>query len=857
MRKHLLILFLAVFSVCATFAQTIRVTGKILDSQTKEPLIGASILVKGTTKATSATLTGTFKIDVPDGNSTIVISYIGYITKEIALDGKKDLGEINLVSNSSSMNEVTVTSDVAIDRKTPIAVSTVNAEYIEEKGAGQEFPELLKGTPGVMVTRAGGGYGDALIRVRGFESRNVALVINGIPVNDVESGAIYWSDWAGLADVTSSMQVQRGLGASKLAVPSLGGTIGIVTRTTDAVQGGTISESIGSYNDQRTSISLSTGLTPKGWAASFLLAKRSGDGNADGLYYTGYSYFFNLSKVLTPHQTLSFTVFGAAQSHGQRYNYFSIATYRNSPEGIRYNGDWGIYNGKIQSAEINYYNKPLAQLNHSWIINSTTSLSTSLYASIGDGAARYVQPYNLTTSQLPRTGDAYSPIDFQQIVKNNQANATGQSTTYFQNNVNNHQQYGLLSKLDKKIGPFDILAGADLRYYIANHYDQVQDLLGGQYMLDPYNADVNNPGYHEKVGDRFDVNYTTTVASEGVFLQSEYSKNDLSAFISLAADNTGNRKLDYFDYLYTDPARETKFVNFLGYQTKGGANYNLDSHNNVFVNVGYLQRAPLVSSVFLDFKNDVNTAAVPEKLLSYELGYGFKSALFTANINAFHTTYKDRSIAPKTYTDATTGDLITANLSGVNELHQGIETELKFRPTRAVTLRGMLTVGDYHYTDNAGPATVTNPTTGKYATVPEVYLKGLKVGDAAQTTAALGLDVNVLPQVKLGANYNYYANYTAYYDPTKLTTPGYVPYKLPNYNLLDMNLVFRFKFAGLDGSFIGNVYNVLNTHYLSDAYDSNAGAVSASGAIINPTPSSVGVYYGIGRQYTTTLKFKF
>jgi len=435
------------------------------------------------------------------------------------------------------------------------------------------------------------------------------------------------------------------------------------------------------------------------------------------------------------------------------------------------------------------------------------------------------------------------------------SNADGSSTRYFQNVVNNHKQTGILSKFDKKVGNFDFLAGADLRYYTADHYYQVQDLLGGQYILDPYKADVNNPGYHEKVGDRFDLNYTYNIASEGVFLQSEYAKNDLSAFISLAANNTGNQKIDYFDYLYTDPARKTKFINFLGYQAKGGANYNLDSHNNIFVNVGYLQRAPLVSSVFLNFKNDINPNAVPEKLFSYELGYGFRSAELTANINLYRSTYKDRSIAPRTSTS--TGELLTANLSGVNELHQGVETDLRYRPFKGFTLRGMLSVGDWHYLTNAGPAQVLGSAGTPVTLIKTVYLKDMKVGDAAQTTAALGTDINVLPEVKIGATYNYYGNYTSYFDPSKITGTGYVPYKLPNYNLLDLNIVFRFKIAGLDGTFIGNVYNALNTNYLSDAYDSNAGSTDPSGAMISPTPSSVGVYYGIGRQYTTTIKVKF
>jgi len=868
MRINLLLLLALMFSGAQLFAQS-RVTGKILDSKTNEALIGATVSVKGTTNAASASLNGSFKLTIPaPGSAVLVFSYIGYVSKEISVSSSKDLGVILLESNSSSLNEVVINSTV-IDRKTPIAVSTVSAEFIEEKGAGQEFPELLKESPGIMATRTGGGYGDSRVSIRGFSSNNVALLINGIPVNDVESGKIYWNDWAGLSDVTSSLQVQRGLGASKVAAPSLGGTIGITTRSTDVTPGGYLTQSIGSYGDEKTAISISSGLNSKGWATSMMLSKRGGDGNAEGLYYTGYSYFFNLSKVLSKTQNLSFNVLGAAQSHGQRYTYNLISTYRNAPQGERYNSDYGIYNGQITSAEINYYNKPLAALNHNWTINDNTQLATVAYATIGVGAARYVanssaSPYsNLApgsaTTPYPRTGDAFSPIDFTALVKNNLASSDGSSQNYYQNVANNHQQYGVLSSLKRKFGEYvDLLAGVDLRYYQGEHFYQVQDLMGGQYVADYRSSttntgtgDLNNPNHRAKVGDKFNNDYQFDIASEGLFLQTEYSKNSLSAFVSLAGSNTGNKRIDYFNYLNSDPNRVTPYVNFLGFQAKGGSNYNLDRNNNVFFNIGYMQRAPLVASVFLNKNNTINPNAVPEKLFSYELGYGFRSSTFTANVNLYRSTYKDRSVTPRSTTN-TDGSISTANLSGLNELHQGIEVDAKYRPVKEVQIRGMLSIGDWHYLTNAGPAQVTNDK-GATTSIAQLFVKGLPVGDAAQTTASLGADFNILPKFKIGPVYNYYARYTAYYSPNNITSASYVPYQVPNYSLLDLNMVFRFTIAGLDASFIGNVNNVLNTAYISDAYDSNGTAFTPA----QNTASTIGVFYGIGRTYTTTLKIKF
>lgn len=878
MRKFLLILFISVFTTGA-FAQDGVITGKLLDAQTKEPLIGATVGVKGTTNGVSVSLDGSFKIKADNG-VTLVFTYIGYVTKELIVTSR-DIGEVLLDPSSSSVKEVVISANAAqaIDRKTPIAVSSVGRVYIEEKGAGAEFPELLKTAPGVMTSKGGGGYGDSRINIRGFSSNNVALLINGLPVNDVETGRIFWNDWAGLSDVTTNMQVQRGIGASTVAVPSLGGTINITTKSTEIQEGGTISQSLGTYGMSKTLISYSTGLTDKGWATSFLLSKNQGDGYTPGLYYTGYSYFANISKVLSPAQTLSFNFMGATQIHGQRYTFNTINTYRTSTLGIRYNSDYGFLNGQLLSAEQNYYNKPLASLNHNWRIDETSSLSTVVYGSWGTGAARYLSgtavgltPGNSTS--VPRTGDIYSPIDFDAIVDQNAANADGSSSRYFQNTMNNHQQYGLLSTYKKTIGDIDLLAGLDGRYYQGEHYYEVQDLLGGQYIVNTRvnsatspQGDINNPNGLAGVGDKFNNDYKYQIASEGVYLQAEYSKNDLTAFASLAGTNTGNRRIDYFNYLTTDPNRVSKWVNFLGYQAKGGANYNLDSHNNVFANLGYISRSPLVANVFLNKKNDLNPDAKQEKLFTYELGYGFRSSMFSANVNLYRATYKDRAKSVG-FIDPADNSLTTINISGINELHQGVEVDAKFRPINTVTVSGSLSVADFHYTSNTGAVQAFSDN-GKSFTQDGLLLKDLKIGEfgtastSAQTTAALGLDVQLLPRVKVGANWNYYARYYASFDPTKLTTAQlasagvpYANYQLPNFSTADLNFVYRFKFAGLDASFIANVYNVFNTEYIADAFETAIPGSPSAYQFVNRT-NAMGVWYGSPRTYVTTLKIKF
>jgi iron complex outermembrane recepter protein len=170
----------------------------------------------------------------------------------------------------------------------------------------------------VYATKTGGGVGDGRINIRGFDQRNIAVTINGIPVNDMESGWVYWSNWAGLGDAVSSIQVQRGLGASKLAINSVGGTMNIITKSTDAKAGASFQTQMTDYGQYKVTAYASTGLMSNGLALTTVLSRTAGNGYVNGTWIDGYSYFFTLAKRLGDHNRLVLTGIGAPQSHGQR-----------------------------------------------------------------------------------------------------------------------------------------------------------------------------------------------------------------------------------------------------------------------------------------------------------------------------------------------------------------------------------------------------------------------------------------------------------------------------------------------------------------------------------------------------------
>lgn len=834
------------------------VTGKIVDADTKEPLTGATVTIKGTTRSASAGLDGSFKLNVSEAeNPVLVFTYVGYISKEIAVDGKSNLGEIGLKSSATGMSEVVINGDIAIDRKTPVAVSTIGPQFIEEHIGAQDIPELLSGIPGVMVTAQGGGYGDSRISIRGFSSRSgsghVAFTINGIPVNDPETGTLYWSDFSGITDVTSSIQLQRGLGASKIVIPSFGGTVNITTRSTDMQQGGFISQTIGSDGYEKTAVLISTGLNPNGWAATFQGSRTQGNGFADGLNFLGYTYFANVSKILTPNQTLSINLIGASQTHGQRPEK-TIADYQQAPQGIKWNYEDGVKDGKEYNPYNNFFSEPMLSVTHDWTINDKSSLTTVLYTLYGDGGGG--DPITTPGYTVPRVSDFYSPFDYTAASKANAANPDGSALAYIEAAHDRTNWYGLRSTYKTVLGKYiDLQAGIDLRYYVGNHYDEVTDLLGANFVefdhkgsaaLGTGAGDINNPVDHAVVGSKIDYYNRDYVLTGGAFAQAEYSKKDFTAFATISGSEDADKRSDFFNYLNSDPNQTSRFVDFTTYQAKIGANYNISSQMNVFANIGYLTKPPVFSSVFENFTNQINTGALDEKFFSYELGWGYKISGFSAKVNLYRSSFMDEAFNSP-YQDATTNQLYSVNISGVNEMHQGGELELEWRPIKEILFKGMLSLGDYYYTKDAGPATVFNNQQQPIATINQVDLKGQKVGDAAQTTAGFSMDVNVLPAVKLGVIYNYYGNYTSYVPFENFTSVGLHPYMVPDYSLWALNGTFKFKLAGLDASLIATVNNLLNTKYISDATDTNALGQA----------SLVNVYYGLGRVFTTGLKVKF
>jgi outer membrane cobalamin receptor len=898
MRKTstLFLLLLLLLGSAGVYGQ-ITVSGTLLDQETSEPLIGATVVVEGTTIGSTTSIDGEFSFQVSESPVTLLFSYVGYANKSQRFNvaDRGALGIIYLESNAISLGEIAVTASIGVARRTPVAMSNITPQFIEEKLGTMEFPEILKSTPGVYATKGPGGFGDSKINMRGFQSANVAVMINGVPMNDMEWGGVYWSNWAGLSDVTSLMQTQRGLGASKVSAPSVGGSINIITKSIDAKKGGSASYSVGNDGYNKVVFDVSTGLSETGWAMTMLLGKTWGDGYVQGADFEGYNYFINVAKKINDEHQISFTAFGAPQEHYQRSRYDGLTIqgwqevqkYMGDDSPYKYNPTYGFgLNGERKSSAYNVYHKPQISLNHLWQIDEKSSLSTSLYTSLGRGYGYSGQNhsdysghwYGTTNGVLNETyRNPDGTFAYDQIYEVNAESEDG-SVLAMSKSKNFHDWYGILSTYTTTVAQIiDVYGGIDTRYYKGVHTNELVDLYGGDYYIDRYRNNVlaenfagaGTEAFRMKklqVGDVVYRDYDGHVFQAGGFGQAEYNVGSLSAFVSGSLSNTTYWRYDRF-YYDADNAK-SNHIDFWGYTVKGGANYNLTSEHNVFANIGYISRAPFFSGgAFLNstVSNETNPNAVNEKIFSIEAGYGFKSSWLKADVNVYRTLWMDKLLSRSVdYDDGSRGSI---NMEGIDALHQGVEIELVAKPYSWLDITGMLSIGDwqwnnntvgYFYNDGSQPIRNKNGDIASGDKAPDhantkLTLEGIEVGGSAQTTAALGAKFKINKDLRTGIDFYYFGrNFADWnFNSNDLEIGGNkvytTPWEMPEAGIFDFFASYAFPLGGTKAVISGNVNNVLDQEYIADAVDGGTGQWQ----------NAYQLFYGFGRTYNVRLKINF
>ncbi len=580
--KYIFIVALTCFTF-SLFGQS-TLMGTVTDDVTRQSVVGARVSLiysDGSVKKAGTDTEGKFSFNgLSKGKYIVQIAMISFDTirenvivdkplvkMTFVLGGSKELDEIRLISNLVKENQ-----------NVPVALTKISLQKITEELASRDLPMLLNGTAGVYATQTGGGDGDARINVRGFDQRNVGVMIDGVPVNDMENGAVYWSNWFGLDAITSQMQVQRGLGATKIAMPSIGGTINIITQGIGNKKGGMVKQEFGTGDFFRTVASYNTGMTKSGWGLTLSGSYKQSNGWVFGTPSQGYFGYAKISKSIKSH-LITLSAFAAPQWHGQRsfnqaIQYFDtdLARKLNVPidsnqqffnMGIRFNQHWGYrtdVNGNkyVFNERKNFYSKPQITLKDFWKVNKKLSISNMGYMSIGRGGGTSI----FNSGALLR--DSLGLIDWDQIEQENKVNSLfgtpnidlNYSATEIKSSqvllasINNHFWVGYLGQFNysysKKI---EFSGGIDFRYYEGRHYQRIQDLLGGDYFVDKLDKNADSP--MKRVGDKVAKNTYNSdrdgnVQWSGAFGQMEYTGDKWSYFINVSGIVNGYQGVDYF-----------------------------------------------------------------------------------------------------------------------------------------------------------------------------------------------------------------------------------------------------------------------------------------------------------------------
>jgi len=898
--RNILVLLACTWAMVSSAQSTLE--GTILDSLNSKPIPGAYVISeKGVGVATD--MRGTFRIELTSNkNQVVVVRAIGMKEKSIeiaAFTGKKSM---EILLQPDLLDEIKVIGDVAIDRKTPIAFSDIPAAKIREELGARDLPMILNNTPGVYATQSGGGDGDARVNIRGFNQRNVAVMVDGIPMNDMENGWVYWSNWFGLDNVTQRTQVQRGLGASKLAIPAIGGNINIMSQSMDDKFSLRLSSEIGNNNNQRQGFGINSGRLKGNWGVTAAFSYKTNEGWVDNLNSKQFFYFVKAQKKWDNH-SITFSAMGSPQRHEQRLARNRMSFYdvdfalsqgadttgyaaQQVPvdRGLRFNAEWGYLSRnrndadaptEIMSGRTNYYHKPIFNFKHFWTPNENFAWSNVLYASFGNGGG--VRP---NTSITDENGN----IDFQYMYDKNTKVITNflgvtispanpfyvsdtskyASSYYMQSSVNNHQWYGLLSTFKNKVNQqLEISGGLDVRYYSTDRYQVVYDLLGGDFALIDKKAsssenryiqnqniasELNDPARSKVVryeGDKINYDITSYVVQSGLFLLAEYSGDNYSAFINATASNSRYNRVDHFALRDSSGNEiESGWNTFNGATAKAGFSYRINEEMSVFSNVGFLSRAPMLANAYYSTSLNLFENLKNEEIASAELGYNLKTQSLRFAFNAYYTNWKNRPITG-TRTNGT--ENFYYNVPGMLALHKGIEIDIEYFASKKLSMEGVLSLGDWRW-KSANTAYVTDENGNIVGDPIQFDARNVRVGDAAQFQTSAAVRYAPFKGFYVKPRITFFDNNFAEFNPDALTgdNGGRQSWKMPSYYMIDVSFGYTREISKKYSLGIrGNLMNVTNEVFITDALNNEFGSTYNG--------QSAGVYYGMGFRWNIGL----
>ena len=677
---------------------------------------------------------------------------------------------LDLMADSAiNLQEVTVSAHFVKANETPLNLSTITPADIRLHQTAPNYLEMFQGLPGVYATASTGSYGDATLNMRGFKQDNISILLNGIPIQGLTSGSMYWNNWMGLADATYSVQVQKGLGASMLADCAMGGMVNIVTRTATELPSLDFGMSTTEYGTTKGTFGYSSGLLKNGWTVDVNLAYVKGPGYVEKTNVETFSYMLSISKILNQTNTLIFTALGSPEKHDQRNTELTAAEV--DKYGRDYSKNWGYYNGKQYSIGHNHYFKPYFTLQH--IMNGERfSMKNSLYLAIADGGGS--STYNNYKSGVPaiinhQTNDGH--INFDAIVAENMSDSISKNVMI--DYLSGHNQFGAIASGDYKItDSWKASAGLQYQYFDTWSKMVILDMLGGESFIDP------SSGASLTLGDYVGSRYGRTTHHISGYVQGSYTSEKINANLGVSLFNGNYRRHNDAN------GQKSDWAHGMGASFKGGILWKADDNNALYFNAGYNSRLPYagvyLASSDLSITNDITN----ETNIMAEMGWRPTWNGGGMELSAYIASWRNKTLTISAAKQANAA-AEKYQIKGLNALHTGIELNAHQQLTPWLKASVYAMTASWKW-KNSGNAITYDTYSGETLKETSISCDGLHVGDAPQTQMGAQLDAKLHGGFYIHAGWQFNARMYADFEPSSRTPNDKADsYEFPSYHLLD------------------------------------------------------------------------
>lgn len=730
MKKTVVLIVLFLLCYTTNYSQNL-IKGIVVDRNSEHPLSNVSVRVKNTNIAIKTTLNGDFEIkNLTNGYFILEIEFRGYETQNfpIELNGQPiDLGIILFYKDYTEQQDLSV-------------ITITDDELSNDASAADNISGLLQASKDIFLRSAAFEFSSSFFRVKGLDSGNGKVLINGIEMNKIYDGRAQWSNWGGLNDVLRNQEFSNGLAPSSFTFGGILGSTNMNTRASQQRPGTRISYSSSNRSYvHRVMATHTMGLSKKGWAMTFSGSRRVGkEGFNDGTSYNSYALFTSIEKKFNESHSINFTGIFTPNRRGKSspntQEVFDL-------KGIEYNEYWGVLNDKKINSRIKEVAEPILMLNHYWAVSENSTLQTNIsyqFGKIGNsridfngGSNPSPTYYQKLPSYFLRNNDlsgAYASqenfvnngqIDWNQIfdANNTTANVDLNNAYVLYEDRNDDKQITINTIYNSEINNHIAVNGKlEYKRFRSENFAEVIDLLGGNGYLDINNFadteaekqnDVLNPNRIVGVGDRFKYNFNLSSDLMKAFVQAQFKYNKVDLFLAANVSQIKNKR----EGLYKNGRFEnTSFgtseeINFTNYGVKAGGTYKINGRNLIDANVGVLTQAPTLRNSFSNSRenNNIVDDLQREKVFSADLSYIRRSPIITARATAYYTYIKDATEISFYFGDGIGGDntaFVQEALSGIEKKQLGLELGMEAQVTSTIKLKGAAAIGRFTYANN-------------------------------------------------------------------------------------------------------------------------------------------------------------